>query len=83
MTLASRLATMMFTSVTVKSVAFLKKSVVTAPNAVNEFEVTSVTDTPVVVMKIIVLLSTSVKDEGAVDGSFIGDVDGIKDGYML
>jgi len=30
-----------------------------------------------------VLLSTSVKDEGAVEGSFIGEVDGIKDGYMF
>ena len=73
----------MFASVTVKSVKFLKKSVVTAPSAVNEFKVTSVTDTPVVDMKIFVLLLTCVKNDGVSDVSFIGDVDGAEDGTKL
>jgi len=60
----------------------VKKSLVTVPSAVNEFDFTSLTDTPVVDMKIFVLLSTWVID-GAFDISFIGDVDGEDDNISM
>ena len=60
----------------------MKKSLVTVPSVVNEFEVTSVTDTPVVDIKIFVLLSTWAID-GVSDISFIGVIDGVTLGGTL
>ena len=84
MTLASRLIIATFTSKTIKSVTLLKKFVVAAPSAVNEVGVTSITGTPVVDMKILVLLAIDVGDDGVRDGYILcegeREVDGVVEG---
>lgn len=84
MTLASRLTITTFTSKTIKSVTLLKKFAVAAPSAVNEVEVTSITGTPVVDIKILVLLAIDVGDDGVRDGYIVCEgeceVDGVVEG---